>query len=373
MMGEQMQPMGKRRQFLVHGASLIPAFLLPFGLIGTATAQEKQATLVLELDLSTRTRDAGRAIEDGVRAALQRAGTSMPIRVLDTQGNLVRAIDGLTDIATAEPILAIIGGGDGNVSSHVMEWAEANQVPYGIAWASNLSAQRAARWSFSLGFSDARSIAAAVKLARLHEKRRWGFLLSNDALGRANYDTVLELMAAPTAPELVGIQWHDVFAHNIGVQYLRLQQQGAQAIWLSGHPRAARQLADAMQRQMQIKALTPVIASSSAWNAEFNALAQSHFDSVPLYFELPESEKLTPGPAGQSPVWMHPANTNADELLTTMLQATHKKQQDLSKQRAAIARAWTALQSKQRGTRMALYRYNGQGQLMRTPPSRVFA
>ena len=368
-----MQPMGKRRQFLVHGASLIPAFLLPFGLIGTAAAQEKQAALVLELDLSTRTRDAGRAIEDGVRAALRRAGATMPIRVLDTQGNLARAIDGLTDIATAEPILAIIGGGDGNVTSHVMEWAEANQVPYGIAWASNLSAQRAARWSFSLGFSDERGISSAVKAARLREKRRWGFLLSNDALGRANYDTVLGLMATPMAPELAGIQWHDVFAQNIGAQYLRLQQQGAQAIWLSGHPRAARQLADAMQRQMQTKSLTPVIASSSAWNAEFTALAQTHFGSVPLYFELPESEKLTPGPAGQNPVWMHPANTNADELLTTMLLVTQKKQQDVSSQRAAIARVWGELQSKQRNTRMAMYRYDGRAQLIRTPPSRVFA
>ena len=52
----------------------------------------------------------------------------------------------------------------------------------------------------------------------------WGSLLSNDALGRASYDTVLGLMATPIAPDLVGIQWHDVFAQSIGAQYLRLQQ-----------------------------------------------------------------------------------------------------------------------------------------------------
>jgi ABC-type branched-subunit amino acid transport system substrate-binding protein len=373
MMGRQMQPMGKRRQFLLRGASLVPAWLLPLGSIGAALAQAKQATVVLELDLSTRTRDAGRAIEEGVRAALQRAGSSAPLRILDTQGNLARALDGLTDIATAEPILAIIGGGDGNVSSHVMEWAEVNQVPYGIAWASNISMQRASRWSFTLGFSDERGITTAVKVARLRERQRWGFLLSNDALGRASYDAVLGLMATPIAPDLVGIQWHDVFAQSIGAQYLRLQQQGAQAIWLSGHPRAARQLADAMQRQMQTKSLTPVMASSSTWNAEFTALAQSHFGSVPLYFELPEFGKLSSGLVGQNPAWMHPANTNADELLTAMLQVTGKKQQDLSLQRAAIARAWGELQLKQRSTPMAMYHYDGRGQLVRTHPSRIFA
>ena len=114
-----MRSAGQRRHFLSRSGILIAAGLLPLREVSALKTPETRATLILELDLSTRTRDVGRAIQAGVRAALQSSSPSLPVLVIDTHGNTARALDALTDYLSTAPIAAIIGGGDGLSLIHI--------------------------------------------------------------------------------------------------------------------------------------------------------------------------------------------------------------------------------------------------------------
>ena len=363
---------GQRRHFLSCSGALIAAGLLPLREVSALKTPETRASLVLELDLSTRTRDVGRAIQAGVRAALQSSSSTLPVLVIDTHGNTARALDALINYSSSAPIAAIIGGGDGNVSAVVAQWAKRHQVPYGIVWAGNSQAQVDGRWSSAFSLSDERVITVLIKEAQAYKKNRWGFLLSNDALGRASYDALLSLMSATDSFELVSVQWHDILANEIGRQYFRMEQQGAQAIWLTGQPRASRLLAEAMQLQLRQKKAIPVVASSNAWNAEFAAIPKATFADLPFYFALPKPNSTNPWMHGNSSAWTHPASAQAEALTLTLLSEITKVSVDLKKQRSAIAEAWGALQVQQQTVPIAIARYGAQGQLEFTPTARVF-
>jgi hypothetical protein len=354
----------QRRQFLSWSAALAAGGLLPHGAANAIKTAETQATLVLELDLSTRTRDAGRAIEAGVRAALQSSKSALPVLLIDSHGNPARALDALREHSSQGAIIAIIGGGDANVTPVVARWAKMHQVPYGMVWAGNGPLQADDRWCSAFGLSDERAIAALIRQAQAYKTNRWGFLLSNDALGRASYDALLSLMTAANSFELVGVQWHDVSANEIGAQYLRLQQQGAQAVWLTGQPRASRLLAEAMQLQSKQKKGIPVVASSNAWNAEFAALAKPSFADLPFYFALPK-------PSGATS-WKHPARWQAEALTLSLLSEIKKVPVDLDKQRLAIAGAWSAIQGRQRNAPIAIAHFGTQQRLDFVSAARVF-
>lgn len=368
-----MRSTGQRRHFLSWSGALIAAGLFPSREVSALKTPETRAALVLELDLSTRTRDVGRAIQAGVRAALQSSNPTLPVLVIDTHGNTARAIDALADYLRAAPIAAIIGGGDGNVSAVVAQWAKQHQVPYGIVWAGNSQVHADGRWSSAFSLSDERAIALLIQEAQAYKKNRWGFLLSNDALGRASYDALLSRMSATDSFDLVSVQWHDVSAHEIGGQYLRMQQQGVQAVWLTGQPRASRLLAEAMQLQRKQKKAIPVVASSNAWNAEFAAKLKATFAGLPFYFALPKPSSMNPWTQGDSFALKHPASAQAETLTLTLLSEIKKVPVDLKKQRTAIAGAWGALQAQQGTAAIAIAHYGPQGQLEFASTARVFA
>ena len=350
----------QRRRFLTWGAGLGLGSVMPIGL---GKPLMDMGTLIVELDLSTTSRDVGRAIELGINSALRESQAKLAIHVINTQGNLTRALDQLRASIQDPRILAMIGGGDSNLAGRIAEWATTEQLPYGITWASDASSEEQGPWIFRYCLSDAQCLEQLMGKTPANEKKRWGILLSNDPLGRASYEAILALLATPKAPELVGVQWHDVHAHDLSEQYTRLVALGAQAFWFCGHPRATRILAQTMHQGTHS---VPVFTSPNAWSTHFASLRKPNLASLPIYFALPQPSARNPWSDRYQPLWTHPASAQAYRLTQALIQAVqHEVPATVAPKRQQIARAWRGLQETLLPLEMGFYHYDTLGRLER--------
>lgn len=346
-----------RRQYLLQSAAALVGF---YGSgQGLASPLRSPLTVLVEVDLSTQSRDVGRAIEAGVREASTTDPKGLRVQVINTQGNVRRAQDAMREAMMHPSILAIIGGGDANISAGLRASVKQDAIPYGIAWATDLPALLDDPWSIRLGLSEPQCLIDLMTQARALPTKRWGFLFSQDALGRASYDALTALLASNLGPQVVGVQWHDLSAHTLRAQWFSLQEQGAQMVWFVGQPRAARILANAMQTAKS-QTQVPVLASSSAWSAQWAMELKPQTFALPIYFVLPQ---LPASHSAKRSAGIHPAYAFADALTKALLEAlaTSPHPANLRTLRETVRAQWTLLQRQQDQLPPALYHY-GAGQ-----------
>ena len=319
------------------------------GNFALAQALAKPKTVVVEIDLSTRSRDAAAALLAGVQAAFDSANPALQVQIVNTYGNPMRARDALEQIASQSALVAVVGGADANVAAVVGPWAQAQQLPYAVLWSSVHAQQSRAAWDFYFGLSDAQCLQRIVE--KPLAKKRWGFLFSNDVLGRASYEALLELLTNATQLEPVGIQWHDVAANEIAAQYWELANQGAQGIWLSAYPRASAILAQALRSNRAPVPRPPVCASANAWSAQWASTTRSALQDAPLYFALPQLPTLHRLPAHPAGAWARALGASLVASVRTHAQA------DLQTLRAAVAQGWRATQTEFANLPFGFYGY----------------
>ncbi|MEY3528753.1 MAG: hypothetical protein RLZZ549_1240 [Pseudomonadota bacterium] len=80
----------QRRRFLTWGAGLGLGSFMPIGL---GKPLMDMGTLIVELDLSTTSRDVGRAIELGINSALRESQAKLAIHVIHPRTRSIARID----------------------------------------------------------------------------------------------------------------------------------------------------------------------------------------------------------------------------------------------------------------------------------------
>ena len=275
-----------------------------------ASSSSRKLSLWLEVDLASRTNGIGSAIVQGVNEALlanPALAQHIDLQIINHHGNPDRLMDQLGHLVKTfdmKRVIGLIGGGDGNLAPIVARWAVGRRVPYFITWASNprIIAQIQAEaqtpvYLLRKAVTDDLVFDRYLDALRQNEKKRWGLMLVNDALGRASYDYILEsVMSSASGLELVGIEWHDINAAQIGVQYQTLKRRGAQSIFMVTHPYAtqafSRLLAATLKTSEALRGgyqPVPVVCSSNAWSPQLMTASQGAIARSPMYFALPQN------------------------------------------------------------------------------------
>ena len=369
------------------GANLggLPSLAAAQSFVGSRRSAMRYRILV-EVDLASRTRDVGKAIEDGVRQAVltmkQEIQAQVELVILNHHGNADRALDLLNQVPLAipdQPVLGIIGGGDANLAPLVARWATRNALPYGIAWASNprLLAQVTSELGspaplLRYAVTDDRALDWLSSASLALDKRRWGLLLANDGLGRATYDNVVERSSSPNHLELVGVQWHSRSAVELESQYELLRARGAQMIFLAAQPPASLVLANVLAKRGS-GFYPPVLCSSNAWHTQIVERTGGAIGRCAMSFYMPIMESM------QLPI--HPAQAFAAQLTEQVIRAEQNLAQQKKEfwQLSAQAR-WQELQVNTLWPQdfsaqqvLQTMRYNAQGQLRGIDATQFFA
>jgi hypothetical protein len=357
----------KRRHCLQVGALLLGHAWMR---ASYGQSPQRPPTVVVEVDLSTTSRDVGLAIEAGVRLALAAQTQAPRVEVINSQGNVRRAQDALHTILMQSSVLAVIGGGDANVSRGLRVPLQQAAIPYAMVWTNDPSTTERDAWTFRFGLSDQQCLNMLIPSPPGVPAKRWGFLLSHDAVGRASYDALGALLASNAPPEVVGVQWHDLSAHNLSSHWHDLLARGAEAIWFAGHPRATRILASLIASSPRKFQRIPILASPHAWSARLGG-SFDRLQRLPLYFALPDDAAHF-GVSASHALELHPAKNLAFRVMQTLLESNALAHSGVI-ERTTIRASWAQLQQTVAHASPRWYQYQPSAQWQSIPLSRILA
>lgn len=195
----------------------------------------------LDAEFGIPTSTSAQAVQQGIALAIdeinRRGGVlgGRPLSLVTTDNGAIaaKARDNLRTLAANPDIVAVFGGKYSPIYMECLPVAQELGIPLLDPWGSAdpiTDNDLRPSYVFRLSLKDSWAAPAFLRFAREHlGATRIGLLLANTAWGRSNRDAVLR-SAPHSRMSVVGQQWFNWGERTLLPQYVRLREDGAQAI-----------------------------------------------------------------------------------------------------------------------------------------------
>ena len=285
-----MSPPGVRAsRRLVAAAALLLA-----GLAATPVRAAEPVYIGLDEAFSISTSTTAKAIERGVRAAMDeinaRGGVlgGRPLRLLttDNQGVSARGRDNFIDLAGKPGMVAVLGGKFSPITVETVPEANRLQVPLVSVWGSadqitEGPGGQVPPYGFRVSLKDSWGVEAMMKRARSHHRAaRLCALLPNTAWGRSS-DRVMNGRAQAVGVQMVSIRWYNWGDQNFNDHLQSCSKAGGQVLLMVANEREAASVLTQLALQPAAQRL-PVIAHWGITGGVLHELAPDALDKVDM-------------------------------------------------------------------------------------------
>jgi len=250
--------------------------------------------LILDADMSSGSKVAGRSIEQGIRVALsevnnQVQGINLELVVKDHRGSTPRSLSHLNRFLENNSALAVFGGLHSPPLLANKDFINANQILTLVPWAAAGPITRSStdeNWIYRLSIDDSRAGSFIVDHSMVKEKFKKPYLLlEQTGWGRSNHKTMTQQLERLG----IGLAGQHMFNWNIGIHEAKLiarniADSGADVVFLVANAPEGEVLLEALMEDKK----TQSIAVRSHWGITggqfYQSLKASTRDKMDLKF-----------------------------------------------------------------------------------------